>query len=568
MLCLSGNGGVIPGSVVPDFTTSLSNPGCSHRLVAGRAKTHARLEEGSLSDFFFPHHRSCTINRKVYHILLLSLFASYLTFIYLTMKGDKKNRAREQRGASNAASEVNSAANEHELTSKSSGNATPNSQILGLVSRFLSTHGYDKAAQEISGEDELGSSKWSGQSKKLPELEQIFAEWQESRTVDGELPESVANILQRSTKQRKATETSDDDSSSSDSDSDSASDTSDSSSDDDSLDTSDDSSDDDSLDTSDDSSDDDSLNTSDDSSDDSDGDSDESLDDSVALTTSALAEVAGAPTASNNVTASLKRKRPSSTESSSSNSDDTTDTDSSEDDSSDSEDAPPFKKSKTAASSDSSDTSDSDSSSDDDSDSDDAAPANIPLPASDTSDSDSSSDDDSDSDDAAPADIALPASDTSDSESDSDSDSSSADSDATSEKSAPTQPTTNETSSADERKESSDSSVTLAQTSPDLGPVPAKRKRSTSPEQTTANGNFKYQKKGPNTPFSRISSDQFVDPRFASNAYVSYDYADKAHQDLIVTKGKGFTKEKNKKKRGAYRGGMIDMAPKGIKFDD
>lgn len=51
-------------------------------------------------------------------------------------------------------------------------------------------------------------------------------------------------------------------------------------------------------------------------------------------------------------------------------------------------------------------------------------------------------------------------------------------------------------------------------------------------------------------PFSRIPVDQKVDPKFASNAYVSYDYADRAHRDLVVTKGKGFTKEKNKKKRG------------------
>ena len=53
-----------------------------------------------------------------------------------------------------------------------------------------------------------------------------------------------------------------------------------------------------------------------------------------------------------------------------------------------------------------------------------------------------------------------------------------------------------------------------------------------------------------NVPFSRISADQYVDPRLASNAYVPYDYAERAHRDLIVTKGKGFTKEKNKKKRG------------------
>ncbi|KAI5900482.1 uncharacterized protein SCHCODRAFT_02481850 [Schizophyllum commune H4-8] len=35
------------------------------------------------------------------------------------------------------------------------------------------------------------------------------------------------------------------------------------------------------------------------------------------------------------------------------------------------------------------------------------------------------------------------------------------------------------------------------------------------------------------------------------------DYGARAHQDLIVTRGAGFRKEKNKKKRGSYRGGDI-----------
>ncbi|KAF2857376.1 hypothetical protein K470DRAFT_260897 [Piedraia hortae CBS 480.64] len=68
--------------------------------------------------------------------------------------------------------------------------------------------------------------------------------------------------------------------------------------------------------------------------------------------------------------------------------------------------------------------------------------------------------------------------------------------------------------------------------------------------------------------FSRIPRDIVVDPRFASNAYVPNDYSNQAYKDLSVTRGKGFTKEKNKKKRGSYRGGIIDTAPKGIKFDD
>lgn len=77
------------------------------------------------------------------------------------------------------------------------------------------------------------------------------------------------------------------------------------------------------------------------------------------------------------------------------------------------------------------------------------------------------------------------------------------------------------------------------------------------------------QLKRQNIPFSRIPADQYVDPKLSSNKYVPYDYADAAHRDLVVTKGKGFTKEKNKKKRGSYRGGIIDtMGGKGIKFED
>ena len=69
--------------------------------------------------------------------------------------------------------------------------------------------------------------------------------------------------------------------------------------------------------------------------------------------------------------------------------------------------------------------------------------------------------------------------------------------------------------------------------------------------------------------FQRIKADVEVRPELSSNAYVSYDYADRAHAKLIVTKGKGFTKEKNKGKRGSYRGGAIDTSGgKGFKFKD
>lgn len=38
------------------------------------------------------------------------------------------------------------------------------------------------------------------------------------------------------------------------------------------------------------------------------------------------------------------------------------------------------------------------------------------------------------------------------------------------------------------------------------------------------------------------------------------DYGERAHRDLIVTRGSGFRKEKNKKKRGSYRGGEITVS--------
>lgn len=70
------------------------------------------------------------------------------------------------------------------------------------------------------------------------------------------------------------------------------------------------------------------------------------------------------------------------------------------------------------------------------------------------------------------------------------------------------------------------------------------------------------------TPLAELSkaADAELHP---SNKYQSYTYADKAYKDLSVTRGKGFTKEKNKKKRGSYRGGVIDTSGgKSYKFED
>lgn len=62
-----------------------------------------------------------------------------------------------------------------------------------------------------------------------------------------------------------------------------------------------------------------------------------------------------------------------------------------------------------------------------------------------------------------------------------------------------------------------------------------------------------------------------MDNRLKDNTFLSKggsvnSYGFKAHQDLIVTKGKGFRHEKTKKKRGSYRGGQIDLNSYSVKF--
>jgi hypothetical protein len=87
--------------------------------------------------------------------------------------------------------------------------------------------------------------------------------------------------------------------------------------------------------------------------------------------------------------------------------------------------------------------------------------------------------------------------------------------------------------------------------SPAPGNDPAKRKKHTGARPT------------PLAVLSELPHDH------PSNNYIPYAYAEKAWKDLSVTRGKGFTKEKNKKKRGSYRGGPIDISGgKSFKFED
>jgi len=83
--------------------------------------------------------------------------------------------------------------------------------------------------------------------------------------------------------------------------------------------------------------------------------------------------------------------------------------------------------------------------------------------------------------------------------------------------------------------------------------------------------------KGSNARSGRQANERFrrVDPTkvepIADNRYVAKDapkndYGQRAHEALIVTRGQGFRKEKNKKKRGSYRGGEITMESHSFKF--
>jgi hypothetical protein len=49
------------------------------------------------------------------------------------------------------------------------------------------------------------------------------------------------------------------------------------------------------------------------------------------------------------------------------------------------------------------------------------------------------------------------------------------------------------------------------------------------------------------------------DNRFDARGGVNGDYGARANADLIVTRGAGFRKEKNKKKKGSYKGGIITV---------
>ncbi|KAI0888358.1 SRP40, C-terminal domain-containing protein [Annulohypoxylon maeteangense] len=423
-------------------------------------------------------------------------------------------------------------------STSASGSQVPPTQLMDLVESFLSDQGFSNAHREFQKQRaKKGWKEQSAEKKKDKEhhsLVSVFQTWKTFAS-QGNTPVLVKDDpLQKITKVSSSSsesESSDSSSSESESDSDDAEDVAmadapvaeESSSSESS--------------------------SSEDSDSDSESDSEEEEKAKPATKVTGAAKSGANP---------LKRKAESDSESSSESDSDSADSDSEDE-------RPQAKKAKTSSSSDESSSSESSDSSEDDSSSDeDEAKPKATKPKDDdssSSDSDSDSDEsDSDSDEEpevdlkVAAEVPLPESDSSSSESDSDSDS---------DDEKPQQPTKGAVVNGTE----SDTSATLDKVSPEFVPAPL------PPDPTLkSNNRGKNGTKAPrtqNTPFSRIRQDVTVDPRLTSNAYVTHGYGEKAHQDLIVTKGKGFTKEKNKKKRGSYKGGPLDInTSRSIKFDD
>ncbi|KAI0053883.1 hypothetical protein FA95DRAFT_1568234 [Auriscalpium vulgare] len=274
-----------------------------------------------------------------------------------------------------------------------------------------------------------------------------------------------------------------------------------------------------------------------------------------------------------------------------SSADEDSDDSSSDDSSSSSEDATVLKKKKNVVASKKAATSSSSSSSSDDSSSNESKPA--PKPASmpkkkpavaakeesssedssseDSSSEDSSSDEEDELETAVVKKAAASSSSSSPSEDSSDEDELEEDT---------SKPASKPTPSVDKAK---------ASTSLDLEETKAVKKRRTGengssvvtatatpePLRATESQGSAFQSKGgkgkpprkSNTPFQRVKAeqtqidhDELKDNSFESRRAGAGDYGERASRDLIVTRGDGFRKEKNKKKRGSYKGGEITVS--------
>lgn len=91
--------------------------------------------------------------------------------------------------------------------------------------------------------------------------------------------------------------------------------------------------------------------------------------------------------------------------------------------------------------------------------------------------------------------------------------------------------------------------------------------------QPQGNGKFEKPAGTAAKAFKRVNEDEWLGKKGSwDNSYVGTFGKDgwgyKAQEALGKVRGKDFTHEKNKKKRGGYRGGKIEMGSNSIKFDN
>lgn len=421
----------------------------------------------------------------------------------------------------------------------------PPPQLIDRIHEWLRDYRYIKAAHGVRTDNQKRPGHnmmiWKGTSTGLPQLNDIFLQWKEQNPVQA-----------KALHEREGAKTKKEPSSEEDSD--------------------DDDSDDDSE---------------DDSEDDSDSDSDDSEDDdsdSESSASSAAAADAEVKTEAPKAVAGTKRKA-----------EEMADTD---DDSSDSSDV----SSSSDASSDSdSESSDSDSSSDDDEESADEGVAVPPAKSTKAEGSDSSvtvgrtspvtvtttTKTTQTKDGKIKQETTVKKQDKTKPAASADSDASSVVSSSSDEDSSAADSSSD--ASSDSSDDSDDSDASSSSSASDSGSssssssssAPAKKsKQSTSPPAKRVKTNegtslpktskeSKDSKEATAKRFSRIPENLEVDPRFKSNEYVPHGFAEHSHQSLSVVRGKDFTKEKNKKKRGqGFRGGAIDTTSRAVKFED
>jgi len=98
-------------------------------------------------------------------------------------------------------------------------------------------------------------------------------------------------------------------------------------------------------------------------------------------------------------------------------------------------------------------------------------------------------------------------------------------------------------------------------------------------QKTNGENTMKQNKKGAKpkgVPFQREDWDKWTanikDDRLKDNSHLAKkgdSWADKASEDLLKVRGKGFRKEMAKKKKASWRGGgMLDMGVNSIRLDD